>query len=662
MKLFRKRIKGNNKGLSLVELVCAVAIFGVAATAIGSAMVVSAQSYTRGTYELDVQEEAQTATNIVGNLIFDAVSASQSGNVVTINGEGKTYTISYDEDARTLNYEEDPGDYTGVLAENVASFDTSLTPNADDFKADRNVKVEIAIEKNGRTYEATYNTTGRNGSSNAEGVVESAQLIMDSTVVVEPGQKVNGAKLPVTVTGSSVNKDFAVSCSESDIGVTVAPGKDGVIVTAETWAEGSYTFIVKTLASDDSGPLDEKVVTVLIRRITDVDGEKTVNSGTEGKSGSTYTFKFRATGTSLEKVYGREYDMDYVDPKQFTVYYNMVGGDVNNFIDHSTLVEQHNGMEVIVSLKLTQDLPDGAKISVECVADHSEYKNKSSVPYGPISDTQYIETPRFSMGGKLNRGNDDNVENGSSTITIDETFITELNSEYDRIVKIVEMYEATIDADGNFTYNPDTDFAFDLRSDRAGDNVEGGDGFVIRPAHSNRLVPNKAYVMVTRVECYKTGVAGVAWPTADTPKSEYMCEFPISPVTFSYEIHDSNKGIETNYLELKKATSYDYNISCVGLDLSRHQDKIKFEKRRKENASASYGGTEYTNMTCNVQFSGTDGSGKIQLLFQETGYYKITAKLSGYSYYDYSGNSIPATDLSLNDSSDVAVLYIHVTE
>ena len=50
MKLFKKRIKGNNKGFSLVELVCAVAIFGVAATAIGSAMVVSAQSYSRGTY------------------------------------------------------------------------------------------------------------------------------------------------------------------------------------------------------------------------------------------------------------------------------------------------------------------------------------------------------------------------------------------------------------------------------------------------------------------------------------------------------------------------------------------------------------------------------------------------------------------------------------
>ena len=55
--------------MSLVELVCAVAIFGVATTAIGSAMVVSAQSYSRGTYELDVQQEAQITTNLIGNLV-----------------------------------------------------------------------------------------------------------------------------------------------------------------------------------------------------------------------------------------------------------------------------------------------------------------------------------------------------------------------------------------------------------------------------------------------------------------------------------------------------------------------------------------------------------------------------------------------------------------
>ena len=36
MKLFMKKRKHNNKGMSLVELICAVAIFGVATTAVGS--------------------------------------------------------------------------------------------------------------------------------------------------------------------------------------------------------------------------------------------------------------------------------------------------------------------------------------------------------------------------------------------------------------------------------------------------------------------------------------------------------------------------------------------------------------------------------------------------------------------------------------------------
>ena len=186
MKLFRRGRK-NNKGFSLVEVVCAVAILGLTSTAIGSVMIMSTKSYQRGSAEVDVQKEAQITTNLIGNLLIDATSVdyqevSGVSKTLTINQEGTTYTLEYNEATDVISYTEQVTGGTpisGVLAENVVNFDLPGF-SAADFKANKNAKVELAIEMNGKNYEATYSTTSRNGASVNDGATEVAKIICEN--------------------------------------------------------------------------------------------------------------------------------------------------------------------------------------------------------------------------------------------------------------------------------------------------------------------------------------------------------------------------------------------------------------------------------------------------------------------------------------------------
>ena len=62
-----KRFSRNQKGFSLVELLCAVAILSIVVTSVGTSMVVSARSYQRSNTELDLQQKAQITANLLTN-------------------------------------------------------------------------------------------------------------------------------------------------------------------------------------------------------------------------------------------------------------------------------------------------------------------------------------------------------------------------------------------------------------------------------------------------------------------------------------------------------------------------------------------------------------------------------------------------------------------
>lgn len=105
-----KGLNRDQKGFSLVELLCAVAILSIVILGVGASMVVSARSYSRGSTELDLQQQAQITATLLSNLIIDADTivepSTEAGGtrlevtkMETVGNitAGVTYVVAFDE-------------------------------------------------------------------------------------------------------------------------------------------------------------------------------------------------------------------------------------------------------------------------------------------------------------------------------------------------------------------------------------------------------------------------------------------------------------------------------------------------------------------------------------------------------------------------------------
>lgn len=99
-----KRIFNNQKGYSLVELLVAMAIFAIVLTQIFAMMQHSARLYKNGTYEVDLQTEAQQFVQQMEELLIDVnVSVNETGTpssnyTIQIINTDQTYTVTFAKD------------------------------------------------------------------------------------------------------------------------------------------------------------------------------------------------------------------------------------------------------------------------------------------------------------------------------------------------------------------------------------------------------------------------------------------------------------------------------------------------------------------------------------------------------------------------------------
>ena len=110
MKLFKRSRKLGNKGFSLVELVCAMAILAVLGTAISGVMLVSINSYRNGNNEVNVQEEIQLVCNQISDFLIDSTAeVAFTGSTLTIKQGANTYTIQRKADNKVY-FQENAGE------------------------------------------------------------------------------------------------------------------------------------------------------------------------------------------------------------------------------------------------------------------------------------------------------------------------------------------------------------------------------------------------------------------------------------------------------------------------------------------------------------------------------------------------------------------------
>jgi len=312
----RKLFKGiGSAGLSLVELIISMAILAVVGVAIGGAMYASSRSYTRATAEVNVQEEAQVASNLICDWIVDAVAVNpkddgvggyvageydegESTGLYIIHPEGDklmkihVYADAADEvlkyDAVEVNSDDwaevSGGEsYSGILAKNVTGAFFYNT-----FQTDRNVKISVDFYFNERTYRSVTDSTSRSHDfiSNGGSVVNNKPVIRfervsrlgGAHVTLEPGQEgaaaytfyvyidncgfdPNDSNYSFTVDNTGLTHTKIVSCTWN-----TTENRYDVVCSADKGAAGAESVSFKATAP---GGTDTKALVFKIRRVTD---------------------------------------------------------------------------------------------------------------------------------------------------------------------------------------------------------------------------------------------------------------------------------------------------------------------------------------------------------------------------------------------------------
>lgn len=413
-----KKLTKNQKGFSLIELLCTVAIFSIVITSVGTAMVVSARSYQNGSVELDLQQQAQITSNLLTNLIIDSDEVVQaSGDTLTVrkveSGENVTYQIYYSGADETIYYisSADATSTPRVLAEYVTGFTVSQDT------AGGNVDFALEFTENGRSYKSDYHVTPRNGVSSGGMVTAgTASVFVENRLILEPGQDYD---LNVRVLGTSI-QGFSVSgiTGNAATDTTVTPKDTNTAHIEVGLGETSNSFQFNVQPTDTS--IAPQLVTVYVRRVNAINVSGYKVDGTVNKAGAIYKVTAPLSGTNLEKEPGSWYDVDYVDPYTVDWAFEFTReDDAGNSTTPSAgeyIQEISRGMDgnvPYVMFQLTQDMTEGCSLKVTATALHPEGEypedsgnktNKTGLKYGTVQGFWTLDYQAWRRSGRLDIG------------------------------------------------------------------------------------------------------------------------------------------------------------------------------------------------------------------------------------------------------------------
>lgn len=408
--------KGDHRGLSIIELVCAIAILTLVGAGVSGVMVVGANSYRNGTTEVELQTEAQMAVNLIGDLVIDTTATvtgtpdPAASSTINVEQSDRRYVVSHV--GSQLLYSEYRLEADGaaiavaegqLLAENVTEFEADVS----DFASSGSLRLYMKLEKGTKSYAAYYTITARNGryTVTGGGVAAAATVVAPNEIVVEPNQDFVVNATVVGITNNAVTWTVA---NNSDGNTQILVNELGEYYLHVGMNETSNNMILtaSTVAMDGASPLAFATVNVRLRRVNDIDLNGSLTSGEALKPGATYRVTPTFVGTTLERLLGSESDMDYVSPYDLTWSYELRdenGSVITNasaYFDWSVDTAQN-----CAYVTLKQDF-ETLELTVYARAMHPEGANKTGLTYatGVMGEWSLSNGLRIVVSGGWARG------------------------------------------------------------------------------------------------------------------------------------------------------------------------------------------------------------------------------------------------------------------
>lgn len=390
MKKSSKFIVGvGNLGLSFIELLVTMAIMAVVGTTVAGAMYISSKSYTRGAAEVNVQEEAQVALNLISDWVMDATAVESPDShtlKITHPNEDSVNVITVYQDGDQLMYKVDSDPNAYVLCDYLAS--TGVTFNST-FDTNRNVNVSVDFEIKGRTYHAATDTTSRNHdfTLNSTGSDVLNLTVPDSTIVLEPGMNgdaasyvfnavVYGATSAPTITLSDQSGDISAA-----VGTVTASGSSvytcPITVSSSNTASADGSFKLTASYTDGGATFsDSETIITLVRRATkcvyttnDQGYLDPITGPTDsGKAGSVYINQVDLGLTNSAPRLNAAYDSGtfaYVDPSKVEFYLRYDDGSAVDPSAYTLEFADHGSPYIKVTLN--QNITKDIKVYVSSV-------------------------------------------------------------------------------------------------------------------------------------------------------------------------------------------------------------------------------------------------------------------------------------------------------
>ena len=316
MKLFRKKfLKLGNKGLSMVELICSITILAIIGTSISSILVVSADSYDRGSAEAEVQQEAQLVANQISDLLIDATSdVDMVGDTLTIQQtDGSVYQVRFDSADKKLYYSQQVmvgGVLTSSGEQLMAEGVTAFSVDVSDYNETGYARMNITFENDNQQYPAVFTVTARNREVDYANEVTAA-IVLPAEITLEPYQTYTFTPSLYGINNTVLNWEVL---GNTDSNTTInSTGTTGTIRIGDN--EMATPVRVRATAVEDGAVVAERYVNVNVRRVNDIPVTIIGTNGTPCTAGTQYTLHADVQGLNLDQVVGADYDTDYIDPR-----------------------------------------------------------------------------------------------------------------------------------------------------------------------------------------------------------------------------------------------------------------------------------------------------------------------------------------------------------